>query len=430
MDTRCASLLRLSALLAAILWIAPGCELLQPSDSAPPPVEPALPTPQPEPEPVPQTAPSPPEPVSARGYVLRAIERLEVGDEDRARTDLERALALQPRNNMANTLIEQFDVDPVVALGEESFPYTIQYGDSLSLIADRYLGDSLKFYILARYNGIDNPSRLAAGGTIRVPGQRPQSKLRPGPEPADSAAQTKQEDGADALSPSTEETDAEAAAAGSGDEAPVPPPVAAPAEEEALTTSPLAPTSVDYSVAKLNYLQGNYEEAIGILENSATDSESRELLVLSYTAQADQLVAAGRLPEARSVLASAAALEPSNPTIKTQLATIDDRIEADLLFEQGMAEIRAGEHLAAYESFNQALVYRPDHVGANEQLAVAKQELIGEYLVGAAARFREQELDEAIDLWDKVLELDPDNAVARSRRSTALKVKKRLEESQ
>ena len=47
--------------------------------------------------------------------------------------------------------------------------YLIQPGDTLVGIAQRYLGNRLLTYQLARYNGIEKPTTLTAGQTLRIP---------------------------------------------------------------------------------------------------------------------------------------------------------------------------------------------------------------------------------------------------------------------
>lgn len=358
--------------------------------------------------------------LTASEYLARGIERLQVGDETSARADLERVLELRPRNRMARSLIEQMDADPEATFGDESFAYTVQSGDTLSFLAQRFLDDPLEFYLLARYNRIENPSLLRVGQTVRIPGRRPAvgkeitaaspeeapAKGRPSPpgepnEPEEGLAQTE-------------------ATEGKGEPAAgrMPPP-------ERRPETPQEDPSVDYPVAKLLFLNGDYEGAIRLLENATTDEPSRELLVRSYRRQAERFAADGRLPEARSVLASASALEPNNQEITMELAAVDDRIEANLLYEEGLAKMASGDFKKAYASFNQALVYQPEHSGANEKLAVVKETLIEGYLQEAAELFAEERIDTAIDLWDKVLELDPDNEVATTQRAVALKTRER-----
>ena len=69
--------------------------------------------------------------------------------------------------------MEQIKADAQKELGPVFFRYTVQRDDSLSKIAQQFMGDRFKFYILAKYNDISNPSRLAAGTVVKVPGKAP-----------------------------------------------------------------------------------------------------------------------------------------------------------------------------------------------------------------------------------------------------------------
>ncbi|MCK4817467.1 LysM peptidoglycan-binding domain-containing protein, partial [bacterium] len=105
----------------------------------------------------------------ARQYVRKAIALLQTGEEEEAKKKLSMALYLDPNNKRAKKLLEQINTDPETYLGKEYSHYTVQYSESLSIIAERFLGDSLKFYILARYNAIKNPDLLKSGQIIKIP---------------------------------------------------------------------------------------------------------------------------------------------------------------------------------------------------------------------------------------------------------------------
>jgi tetratricopeptide (TPR) repeat protein len=102
-----------------------------------------------------------------------AADLLEAGNEEQAKADLERVLASDPGNKLAQNLLRQITADPVAVLGRESFPYTVRSSDTLSRIAGRFLGDIYSFYILARYNDIKIPRQVAGGQVIRIPGKAP-----------------------------------------------------------------------------------------------------------------------------------------------------------------------------------------------------------------------------------------------------------------
>jgi tetratricopeptide (TPR) repeat protein len=122
--------------------------------------------------------------LDANEFEKQAIALLDRGEPEIARTQLECALKLNPDSDRAKILIEQLDADPVEYLGRPNYLYKVKSNDTLSKIARKRLGSSLKFYILARYNDIDIPANLAAGQTIKIPGQKPPPAAPPPPEPS------------------------------------------------------------------------------------------------------------------------------------------------------------------------------------------------------------------------------------------------------
>jgi tetratricopeptide (TPR) repeat protein len=164
---------------AAVLALA-GCT----STSAPP-------TPPPEAqkpsaattEPVPRPPATPAEQQQAQKVALRVADLLEAGNETEARSELDRALTLDPNNKLAQNFLRQLTVDPATALGTESFAYTVRPGETLSRIAGRYMNDIYAFYLLARYNDVKVPRLVSAGQTIRVPGKAPPPEPPPVKQP-------------------------------------------------------------------------------------------------------------------------------------------------------------------------------------------------------------------------------------------------------
>jgi tetratricopeptide (TPR) repeat protein len=109
----------------------------------------------------------------ATKLAMAAASLLESGHEEQAKAELQRALAGDPNNKLALNLMRQISIDPVAALGRESFSYVVRPNDSMSAIAGRFLGDIYSFYILARYNGIAVPKLVAGGQVLRIPGKAP-----------------------------------------------------------------------------------------------------------------------------------------------------------------------------------------------------------------------------------------------------------------
>lgn len=164
---------------AAGIALIAGCVQPPASRDEPPATRPApqaapasaSPAPAPATDAVPALPPLTPQTIPKA--VTGAIEMLEQGHEDQAAAELQRVLAVEPNHRLAQSLMRQIKDDPVAMLGKESFPYRVQAGESLSRIAQRFLGDVHLFYALARYNDIKVPRQLAGGQQIRVPGKAP-----------------------------------------------------------------------------------------------------------------------------------------------------------------------------------------------------------------------------------------------------------------
>ena len=145
-----------------------------PASPAPPAADSAAPAATAVPAPAPATELSPAAAkAQAQKLALEAVDQLQNGDEPAARATLEHAAQLDPGNDLARKLSDQIRADAQRELGPVYFRYTVQKDDTLSKLAQQFLGDRFRFYILAKYNDITNPSRLAAGQVIRVPGRAP-----------------------------------------------------------------------------------------------------------------------------------------------------------------------------------------------------------------------------------------------------------------
>jgi len=133
---------------------------------------PAAVAPVPAPAPVPDLTPAQAK-AQAQRLALDAVDQLQNGDEAAARLTLDKAVALDSTNDLARKLQDQIKADAQKELGPVFFRYTVQRDDSLSKLAQQYLGDRFRFYILAKYNDMASPNKLAAGQVIKIPGRAP-----------------------------------------------------------------------------------------------------------------------------------------------------------------------------------------------------------------------------------------------------------------
>lgn len=170
----------------------------------------------------------------------RAIELLDRGLSQLARTQLKCALEVNPNSNRAMILLEQMNVDPVRYLGSRNYRYTVKSSDTLSKIAQERLGSSLKFVSLARYNDIEVPANLVTGQTIKIPGKDPGQVA--------------------------------------------PPPIA--------TTPPIESTANDYQdQALVNEEDGNFEEAFELIIKAKNADASLENIEDDYSRIKDSFIA-------------------------------------------------------------------------------------------------------------------------------------------
>ncbi len=108
-----------------------------------------------------------------------ALDLLQKGEEAEALKIIEKSLTLDPNNELAKKLIYQIGSNAQLELGSESFPYKVQPNDTLGKLAQRFLNDQYRFYILAKYNGMRVPNKLEVGQLIRIPGMPPKNLYPP-----------------------------------------------------------------------------------------------------------------------------------------------------------------------------------------------------------------------------------------------------------
>lgn len=128
------------------------------------------------------------QPIDNADQIGDVVAQLERGEAKAAKKSLEAMRKRDPNDARAAVLLESIEGDPQAILGAKSFGYTAKPGDSFVSLAQRFLGNRDKFYALSRYNGLDNPSELAAGRALRIPGDEPRAAppptARPAPRPS------------------------------------------------------------------------------------------------------------------------------------------------------------------------------------------------------------------------------------------------------
>ncbi len=134
---------RVMAVAAALPVVFGACSTPPALPVAPVAAEPALVVQQVA-APVPELSPAQAK-AQAQKLAIEAADELQNGDETAARLTLEKALGLDATNELARKLSEQIRADAQKELGPVFFRYTVQRDDSLSKLAQQYLGRPVPF---------------------------------------------------------------------------------------------------------------------------------------------------------------------------------------------------------------------------------------------------------------------------------------------
>lgn len=99
-----------------------------------------------------------------------AIHLLEQGKVDEAKTVIEDILAVNPKHKNALLLLKQLNLSTQELFNtRQNIQYQIKRGDSLGKLAEKWLGNSLYFVTLAKHNNIAIPLNMQPGLIINIP---------------------------------------------------------------------------------------------------------------------------------------------------------------------------------------------------------------------------------------------------------------------
>ena len=363
--------------------------------------------------------------LSPRQRFRKALDYLENGEAERAEAELRAYLVTQPGSARAHDLLQQITVPSAQYYPLEHFEVTLSSGQSLSLIAERYLGTAMQFYGLAKYNGIKNPSSVVIGQKIRIPMTANARSLHHGLSNANTDVKVEvvalenaadaiteqsealRQDAPDALLNEAADTaqkadpieEAEEAAEEATEEAAG----LEPADVATLATPPMVAATPDSVFSELEAsLQRrdftNAMHSLEVLKAMTTISEAyRDAAIQTLTGYSSTIeieqpeLAAARLAEA-----------------------------ADLYLANK-------DNWPALNSLKRAAGLDGSNAAIAENLAVLQKRMSDRYHRQASSAFRRQELDTAIANWNRVLEIDPQHSSASVHLVQAQELKTRLE---
>jgi len=351
-------------------------------------------------------------------FIADGIFYLQEGDEIKAHNALSQALRLNPKSLMANKLLQQINSDPVASLGESHSEYKLQEGETISGLAQRFLGDSLLFHILARYNNIQKPKHVRAGQLIKIP-----NTLVLKSDPQDSQVSHANGDHAN-----TDEKQPEATAAMVKPMAINNEPLAllldAPVTTDLAKQGQTEPYSQLERQAKKLIKKQQYQFVIDILKPKIAESAMANidntsiinLLTNTRLSYGEHLARQQLYAEAVEQMSEILQLDIKNEQAKIRKQAYHSTLKVDRYYQQGKKALLARKFQAAITAFSQVIQLQSNYLDSQQQLTQANKQLALEYYSEAVKLRRRQQLNEAMDLLDKVLILDPENILARNNR--------------
>lgn len=346
-----------------------------------------------------ETAPTPaeerPEPTAQEPAVgvESALNLLQDGEEEEAESILERLSQERPGDATVRLLLAQIRRPPEELLGEHYEEVQVQPGESLSAIAGRAIDNELLFYSLAKLNDIEVPRLLQAGQRLKVP-----RMVEAPDQPAEAA------EAAEIAEQQPREVQA---------------------EPEVPETMPLEET------ARRLVAQDRYSQAHALLLSSVRagrlPASGQSLLAEAAVAlsqealrQDDPEAAAKYLRQAEPWLAA----EADRQVLQQQHSRVDARIQ----LEEAHQFLAQGDEAAAFDAL---IAARELDAGLAETQATRLARLearLGEHYHDLAlSAWRDQEVDRSVELWSRVVRIDPDFEPARRYLERARRAKRELE---
>jgi len=308
--------------------------------------EPVLPPPPPP--------PSEPEPEPVLTSLNEIILALQDGDEAVAERSLQAMLAQGQNAGIADKLLQQIQTNPEQLLGAEHDTISVKVGDTLSLLAEKHLGDPLMFYALARYNSIDKPGQLQRGQSLNIPSNYARKGIS-----------------SDNILPAS--------------------------KQERLAT---------FLIASGERREGWQTLVQAALKQQLSAQGLQQLLALSLEL-AEASLAAHRGNDAIATLQSARAAF-DDVERREQIDNVLLRMRARIKM-QDSAEAASNSHLAtAWQLAAEATDIDPGFTAASEAEARLKAELVQQLHENALRQWRDREVTQAIRLWEQLLTVKPD----------------------
>lgn len=346
--------------------------------------------------------------LTAKQRFTRALKHLENGQEGRATAELEAYLKDVPGSTTAKRILDQITTDSDKYFPKNYFSLQLKSGESLSTLAKKYLGSALKFYALAKYNDISNPSRVDIGQTIKIP--------------LTQLAKSVKTKGDKALAEANLNVETEVANVGESEvkvEASSEEDLAA-IEDNQINEQEQNEVMLDMQKIESDLLNAKPQvTAKSLIANIVSQIESND-----YSAAMESVTALksfGEFDQHSRDLAIIALVGHGNALVGP-----DNILAAKRFADAGELGLINGDKLAALSHFKKSVKLDANNQRAKDDMLLLQQDITDKYHREASSAYRRQELDVAIAKWDKVLEIDPNHTNAKVYRAQATDLRERL----
>lgn len=149
-----------------------------------------------------------------------------------------------------------------------------------------------------------------------------------------------------------------------------------------------------------------------------------------YRERIESQLAAERYLDAVNTAVEAGERQPAANAWDSWLKPIDRRANTMLWQQRGVEQMHGADmqsHEKAFAAFGEALALSPGIEPATTHHKTMQSALVLDYHETAIVHYRNQQLDEALELWDKALTLDPQFAPAQGYRLRAMELKRRVQ---
>ncbi|WP_020408559.1 tetratricopeptide repeat protein [Hahella ganghwensis] len=345
-----------------------------------------------------------------------ALKKLNANKVDEALVELEAYQSEKPNDSRATRIIKQIKTPVEELYPAESFPIQLKWGQTLSTLSRDYLGDVYGFYGLAKYNGIPVSSKLIVGQSINIPAtdraikakKQAAERAKAETEAVEEIVEPVPEDIADMEESAA--VDMEDQAVGTNEEVVV--------QEDAVKEQ-VVDAAVDESVSESNAEVTETGTAkVEQLSGSSSAALINSDTVRQAIADEDYVAAAEAIHQLRSDNSLPEDLSSEVPSIyqrvANELESDDPALAARYHYEIGNILSSRGDLDAALPAYVRSVGLDESNEEAQRAAEELKAQLAAKYHRMATNAYRKQELDEAISLWEYVLDIDPEHSAAKA----------------